>query len=81
VLGDTGWWLGIEQKTPPQVIGLVYRNHSLTVRGTVYMEYGQVYLLDRNRRDATTALWGTGFGGVASEQLIPWKLAEPTSPV
>ena len=66
VLGDTGWWVGVEQKTPPQVVGLVYRNHRLTVRGSVFMEYGEVYLLDPHGRQASTALWGTGFGGVAS---------------
>jgi hemolysin activation/secretion protein len=72
VLGDTGWWIGVEQKTPPQVIGSVYRNHRLSVRGAVFMEYGEVYLLDTRGRKAsttqasTTALWGTGFGGVFS---------------
>jgi len=66
VFGDTGWWVGVEQKTPPQVVGLVYRNHPLTVRGSVFMEYGEVYLLDPRGRQDRTALWGTGFGGVAS---------------
>ena len=66
VFGDTGWWVGVEQKTPPQVIGMVYRNHPLTVRGSMYMEYGEVYLLDPLGRQASTALWGTGFGAVAS---------------
>ena len=66
VLGDTGWWVGVEQKTPPQVLGLVYGNHRLTVRGSVFMEYGEVYLLDPRGRQSSTALWGTGFGGVAS---------------
>jgi hemolysin activation/secretion protein len=66
VLGDTGWWIGFEQKTPPQVIGSVYSNHRLSVRGAVFMEYGQVYLLDPHRRLADNALWGTGFGGVFS---------------
>ena len=66
VYGDTGWWIGVEQKTPPQVVGLVYRNHPLTVRGSVYMEYGDVYLLDPQGRPSRTPLWGTGFGGVAS---------------
>jgi hemolysin activation/secretion protein len=66
VLGDTGWWMGFEQKTPPETIGMVYRNHPLTVRGSVYMEYGEVYLLDPSGRQGSTALWGTGFGGVAS---------------
>ncbi len=66
VLGDTGWWIGFEQKTPPQVIGSVYRNHRLSVRGAVFMEYGQVYLLGPNRHLTDNALWGTGFGGVFS---------------
>jgi hemolysin activation/secretion protein len=66
VFGDTGWWIGVEQKTPPKVVGLVYRNHPLTVRASAYMEYGEVYLLDPQGRPDRTALWGTGFGGVAS---------------
>jgi hemolysin activation/secretion protein len=66
VLGDTGWWIGFEQKTPPQVIGSVYRNHRLSVRGAVFMEYGQAYLLGPNRHLTDNALWGTGFGGVFS---------------
>jgi hemolysin activation/secretion protein len=67
VLGDTGWWIGFEQKTPPQVIGSVYRNHRLSVRGAVFMEYGQVSLLDPPRGyPSSIALWGTGFGGVFS---------------
>ena len=66
VLGDSGWWMGVEQKTPPQVIGSVYRDHRLSVRGAVFMEYGDVYLLDPRGRSARTALWGSGFGGVFS---------------
>ena len=66
MLGDTGWWMGVEQKTPAQVLGLVYPNHRLIVRGSVFMEYGEVYLLDPRGRQASTALWGTGFGGVFS---------------
>jgi hemolysin activation/secretion protein len=66
VLGDTGWWIGFEQKTPPQVIGSVYRNHRLSVRGAVFMEYGQAYLLGAHRHLTDNALWGTGFGGVFS---------------
>jgi hemolysin activation/secretion protein len=81
VFGDTGWWLGMEQKTPPHVMGMVYRNHPLTVRGTVFMEYGEVYLLDPQGRPDRTELWGTGFGGVASigaaweaRLLLSWPL-------
>ena len=79
--GDTGWWVGVEQKTPPQAVGLVYRNHPLTVRGSVYMEYGEVYLLDPRSNPNRTQLWGTGFGGVASigatweaRLLVSWPL-------
>ena len=61
VLGDTGWWVGVEQKTPPQVVGLVYRNHPLTVRGSVYMEYGEVYLLDPHGRQSQHRALGHRF--------------------
>jgi hemolysin activation/secretion protein len=81
VFGDTGWWIGFEQKTPPQVIGLVYRNHPLIVRASVYMEYGEAYLLDSQGRQGRTQLWGAGFGGVASiganweaRFLVSWPL-------
>jgi hemolysin activation/secretion protein len=63
------------------MLGLVYRNHPLTVRGSVFMEYGEVYLLDPQGRPDRTALWGTGFGGVASigaaweaRLLLSWPL-------
>ncbi|MGO8926675.1 MAG: ShlB/FhaC/HecB family hemolysin secretion/activation protein [Limisphaerales bacterium] len=81
VFGDTGWWVGIEQKTPPKDLGLVYRNHPLTVRASAYMEYGEVYLLDPQGRQGRTPLWGTGFGGIASigaiweaRLLVSWPL-------
>jgi hemolysin activation/secretion protein len=81
VFGDSGWWVGIEQKTPPKVLGLVYRNHPLTVRASAYMEYGEVYLLDPQGRQGRTPLWGTGFGGIASigatweaRLLVSWPL-------
>jgi len=83
VFGDTGWWVGLEQKTPPKELGFVYRDHPLTVRASAYMEYGQVYLLDPQGRQARTSLWGTGFGGVASigatweaRLLISWPLLD-----
>jgi hemolysin activation/secretion protein len=66
VFGDTGWRVSLEQKTPPHVIGLVGGTAPLTIRGSVYMDYGEAYLLDPNGRDRRTALWGTGFGAVAS---------------
>jgi hemolysin activation/secretion protein len=66
VFGDTGWRLTLEQKTPSRVIGLAYADHPLTVRGSVYMDYGEVDLLDPQGRQAHTPLWGAGFGGAAA---------------
>jgi outer membrane protein assembly factor BamA len=66
VFGDTGWHISLEQKTPPYVVGMVYDNKPLTVRGSVYMDYGEAYLIDPNGRDGRTPLWGTGFGAVAT---------------
>jgi outer membrane protein assembly factor BamA len=68
VFGDTGWHVSLEQQTPPHVIGMVHGNLPLTVRGSVYMDYARVYLLDSTRGQSTKEddLWGTGFGTVAS---------------
>ena len=56
----------VEQGTPTRVLGLAYGKNRLALRGTVYMDYGEVYLLDPQGRQAATPLWGTGFGGVAT---------------
>jgi hemolysin activation/secretion protein len=66
IFGDDGWRLTTEQKTPYYVVGTVYPNHPLTVRGSVFMDYGEGYLLDPGDRKGRTQLWGVGFGGVAS---------------
>jgi hemolysin activation/secretion protein len=66
VFGDSGWRITAEQKTPYYVVGMAYRNHPLTVRGSVFMDYGEAYLLDPQGRNDRMQLWGVGFGGVAS---------------
>lgn len=66
VFGDTGWHLSVEQQTPPHVVGMVYGRTPLTIRGSVYMDCGVVYLLDPHGQPSSTELWGTGFGFVAS---------------
>jgi hemolysin activation/secretion protein len=67
VFGDTGWHVSLEQQTAPYVVGTVYGTTPLTVRGSVYMDYARAYLLDsENRGPAMTALWGTGFGIMAT---------------
>jgi hemolysin activation/secretion protein len=66
VFGDTGWRISLEQKTPPHLIGFAGSRTPLTVRGAVYMDYAQTYLLDPNGAKPRESLWGTGFGGVFS---------------
>lgn len=64
--GDTGWHVTLEQQTPPHTVGIVYGQTPMIVRGTLYMDYAEAYLLDSKGRADRTALWGTGFGFVAS---------------
>ena len=66
VFGDTGWHISLEQQTPPVVVGMIAQRIPLTVRGSVYMDYADTYLLEPQGRPASTALWGTGLGGVIS---------------
>jgi hemolysin activation/secretion protein len=66
VFGDTGWRVTLDQKTPAHVVGLVYPKNPLVVRGSLYMDYGETYLLDPQGRDGRVPLWGAGFGAVAS---------------
>jgi hemolysin activation/secretion protein len=66
LFGDSGWRIMAEQKTPPLVVGLAYPNAPLTVRGSIFMDYGQNFFLDPGRRESPQALWGTGFGFAAS---------------
>jgi len=66
VFGDTGWRLNLEQKTPSQYVGMAYPDHPVAIRGSVYMDYGEAYLLDPQGRQGRTPLWGAGFGGLIS---------------
>jgi hemolysin activation/secretion protein len=81
VFGDTGWHVSLEQQTPPLVVGDVYDGAPLTFRGSAYMDYARVYLLDPQGRQGSTPLWGTGFGLDASvgshwqaQFLFSWPL-------
>jgi hemolysin activation/secretion protein len=66
VFGDNGWRVSVEQKSPAQVIGLVSGKQALIVRGSIFMDYAETYLLDPRGRDARLPLWGVGVGAVAS---------------
>jgi len=65
-LGDSGWHISAEQGTPPYLVGRVYGGNALVVRGSVYMDYGESYLLDPQGRPSRTQLWGSGFGAFAT---------------
>jgi len=64
--GDAGWRLGLEQQTPPHLVGMIDGHIPVILRGTVFMDYARVYLLDAQGRQADVALWGTGAGWVFS---------------
>ncbi|HZR16002.1 MAG TPA: POTRA domain-containing protein [Verrucomicrobiae bacterium] len=66
IFSDTGWRITSEIKTPPHILGTVYGKTPLIVRGSIFMDYAQGYLVDPNGRLGHTSLWGTGFGAVAS---------------
>jgi hypothetical protein len=66
VFGDNGWHFSLEQQTPSAFVGEVYGKNPLLLRGSIYMDYANTYLLDPQGRSAQTALWSTGVGGVAS---------------
>jgi hemolysin activation/secretion protein len=66
VFGDDGWHLSLEQKTPPHNVGIAFGNTPLIVRGSIYTDAAQVFLIDPLGRPGNTTLWSVGVGGVAS---------------
>jgi hemolysin activation/secretion protein len=66
VFGDNGWHISAEQQTPAYVVGTVFGRTPLTLRGTLYMDFARVYLIDPQGNPASTPLWGIGVGGIAS---------------
>jgi hypothetical protein len=66
VFGDNGWRVSLEQQTAPRLLGTVDGKLPLTVRGSIYTDYADTYLIDPRGRAPSTALWGAGVGGVAT---------------
>jgi hemolysin activation/secretion protein len=66
VFGDNGWHVTVQQDTPAHRVGYVSSRDPLTIRGSIYMDYADVYLIDPQGRPGSTALWGTGIGFVAA---------------
>jgi hemolysin activation/secretion protein len=65
VFGDDGWHVSIEQKTPAYIIGPMGQQR-LAVRGTIFMDYAEAYLLDPQGQKSRIPLWGIGAGAVIS---------------
>jgi hemolysin activation/secretion protein len=61
VFGDTGYHISAEQKTPPHLVGYVNGDQPFTFRGSIYMDYGEVFLLDPQTLPSHTQLWSAGF--------------------
>jgi len=81
VFGDEGWHASVDQQTAPLVVGDVYGGAPLTVRGSIYMDFASVDLIDPNGRPGNIPLWGTGFGFSTSvgshwqaQFLFSWSL-------
>jgi hemolysin activation/secretion protein/AraC-like DNA-binding protein len=62
--GDTGWRFSIEPQTPFMNIGMVDGDVPFWVRASVFMDYGQLYLLDGNHFAGFTSLNGLPAGNV-----------------
>jgi hemolysin activation/secretion protein len=77
VFGDKGWQVTLEQKTPAHIAGYANGGTPLTIRGSIYVGYGQAYLIDPLVSRGSTgqivfeaknpeSLFGTGIGGAAT---------------
>jgi hemolysin activation/secretion protein len=66
VFGDNGWFVSLEQATPAHLVGFISGRLPLTVRGSIYTDFAETYLLDRPALRPSVALWGVGVGGVVS---------------
>jgi hemolysin activation/secretion protein len=62
VFGDRGWRITCEPKSPPVLFARVFDQYPLLVRFSIFMDYGQAFLIDPNGRQGETSLWGVGGG-------------------
>ncbi|MDB6054992.1 MAG: Hemolysin activation/secretion protein-like protein [Verrucomicrobiales bacterium] len=60
--GDTGWKVTFEPHTPLIEAGLVDGTQPMRVRGSIFMDYGERYLLEPSGRQERLEMWGAGFG-------------------
>jgi hemolysin activation/secretion protein len=71
VFGDDGWRFTSEVRTPSLNLGMVDATQPMYFRGSVFMDYGEVFHNDPKSLPARTPLWGTGLGfSLAIGQII-----------
>ena len=60
--GDGGWRVSIEPRTPMINIGMVDGDKPFWLRGSVFMDYGQTYLIQQISAGSSTSesFWGVG---------------------
>jgi hemolysin activation/secretion protein len=74
--GDCGWKISVEPHTPLVDIGLVDGTESTRIRGSIFADYGERYLLAPGTRPGSLAMAGAGFGITASiGQRVDMRLA------
>jgi hemolysin activation/secretion protein len=69
--GDTGWRVTMEPRTPQVSIGMAGNEGDevpVWLRGSVFMDYGQLYRLDSTTASSfnTASFWGVGWGLTAN---------------
>ena len=66
--GDTGWRVSIEPRTPLVNIGMVDGDVPFWLRGSVFMDYGEIYLVQKvsAASSETTRVWGAGMAVTAN---------------
>ena len=66
--GDSGWRVSLEPRTPLVNIGMVDGDVPFWLRGSAFMDYGEIYLLEKVSATAqdTTRFWGTGLSLTAN---------------
>ncbi len=65
--GDTGWRVSFEPRTPMVNIGMVDGDVPFWLRASVFMDYGQTYLLQKTPADhPELSFWGYGGSLVAN---------------
>jgi len=63
VYGDTGWRVSFEPRTPMVNIGMVDGNIPFWVRASVFMDYGETYLLQKVTPTSSDSEKFWGYGG------------------